>query len=186
MEFLRLHVGELRTCCYILYQPERDDCIVIDPGAEAKRILSACGEKRIAAVLLTHGHFDHIAAADELCRNGTPLYVHRDDADMIADPFRNVSDMIGAVIRCETTPTRVTDGSVIDEAGIRLTVIHTPGHTPGCVCYDEGEHLFSGDTLFEGGGYGRYDLPGGDVRALFNSLKKLEPIAAKRQLHGGH
>ena len=89
---IRSHtVGPIATCCYILSREDRPDCLVIDPGAEPERILRAAGEKRIAAILLTHGHFDHIEAVAALKGEDTPVLIHELDAPMLGDPDLNVS-----------------------------------------------------------------------------------------------
>lgn len=178
-------VGMLGTCCYILWQEGREDCIVIDPGADAASIRRACGGRRIAAILLTHGHFDHMAAAGELLDEGAALVIHRLDAPMLADPELNVSWMIGRRITCPAATHLVGEGDTVEYAGIALRVLHTPGHTPGSVCYEAGEHLFTGDTLFDHG-YGRTDLPGGDAAAMMDSLRRVMPMQADHQIYAGH
>lgn len=178
-------VGMLGTCCYILWQDDRQDCIVIDPGAEAQSILEACGGRRIAAILLTHGHFDHMGAAAALLAEGTQLVIHRDDADMLDDPQKNVSWMIGQRIICPPATRLVQEGDTVDCAGITLQVLHTPGHTPGSVCYEVDSHLFTGDTLFEYG-FGRTDLPGGSAAAMSVSLQRVMPMADSHSIYPGH
>lgn len=178
-------VGLLGTCCYILWLDGREDCIVIDPGADAASIRKACGDKRIAAILLTHGHFDHMSAVNDLMADGTALVIHRADAAMLGDPETNVSWMIGQHITCQAATHLVGEGDVLDYAGISLRVLHTPGHTPGSVCYETGEHLFTGDTLFDHG-YGRVDLPGGDPTAMMASLRRVMPMQADHQIYAGH
>ena len=91
MQIRSLTVGPIATCCYILSREDRPDCLVIDPGAEPERILRAAGEKRIAAILLTHGHFDHIEAVAALKGEDTPVLIHELDAPMLGDPDLNVS-----------------------------------------------------------------------------------------------
>lgn len=178
-------VGLLSTCCYILWQDDRTDCIVIDPGAEAESIRTACGGRRIAAILLTHGHFDHMGAAEALLGEGAALVIHRDDADMLSDPQKNVSWMIGQRVICPPATRLVQEGDTLDYAGITLQVLHTPGHTPGSVCYEVGDHLFTGDTLFDYG-FGRTDLPGGSAAAMRASLQRVMPMADSHSVYPGH
>ncbi len=180
-----LTVGELGTCCHILWDDARTDCLVIDPGAEAERIRKACEGRKIAAILLTHGHFDHIGAVAELALEGAEIVIHREDAPMLADPQTNVSWMIGRNITAPQATQLVKEGDAVEFAGISLTVLHTPGHTPGGVCYQTGEWLFTGDTLFQYG-YGRTDLPGGSVSQLGASLRRLQPLAQQYEIFPGH
>jgi len=178
-------VGMLGTCCYILWQEDREDCLVIDPGGDAASIRNACGGRRIAAILLTHGHFDHMAAVRELMAGDTALVVHYKDAAMLSDPALNVSYLIGQRIICPEATRLVREGDTLDYAGVTLRVLHTPGHTPGSVCYEAGEHLITGDTMFEHG-YGRTDLPGGDFSAMVQSLKRLMPLQQNHEIYPGH
>lgn len=178
-------VGPLGTCCYILYQDERKDCIVIDPGADADSIRAVCAGRRVAAILLTHGHFDHMGAAGGLMGENPALVVHQNDADMLDDPQKNASWMIGRRVICPPATRLVREGDALDYAGISLRVIHTPGHTPGSVCYEVGDHLFTGDTLFEYG-YGRTDLPGGDAASMRASLRRIMPMQDSHSIYPGH
>ncbi len=180
-----LTVGELGTSCYILWEDASDGCIVIDPGAEAERIRRACEGRKIEAILLTHGHFDHIGAVKELAGNGADIVIHRLDAPMLNDPGLNASWMIGEAITAPQATRFVQEGSEITYAGVTLHVLHTPGHTPGGVCYRAGEWFFTGDTLFHGG-YGRTDLPGGSDAQLADSLRRLYPLTRDADIFPGH
>ena len=182
---LPLTVGELATRCYVLWLEGRDDCLVIDPGAEAETIRRACGGKRIAAILLTHGHFDHIGAVRELMAEDTVLAVHRLDAPLLSDPQANVSWMLGRSVTAPAPTRLLEEGDEVEAAGMTLRVLHTPGHTPGGVCYALGENLFTGDTMFDRG-YGRTDLPGGDEAALMRSLRRLTPLRRTCRIFAGH
>ena len=185
LHILPLTVGELATRCYVLWLDGRDDCLVIDPGAEAETIRRACENRRIAAILLTHGHFDHIGAARGLMAEDTVLAVHRLDAPLLSDPQANVSWMLGRSVTAPTPTRLLEEGDAVEIAGMTLQVLHTPGHTPGGVCYKLGEHLFTGDTMFDRG-YGRTDLPGGDEAALIRSLRRLTPLRRTCRIFAGH
>ena len=185
LHILPLTVGELATRCYVLWLEGRDDCLVIDPGAEAETIRRACGGKRIAAILLTHGHFDHIGAVRELMAEDTLLAVHRLDVPLLSDPQANVSWMLGRSVTAPAPTRLLEEGDEVEAAGMTLRVLHTPGHTPGGVCYALGENLFTGDTMFEHG-YGRTDLPGGDEAALIRSLRRLTPLRRPCRIFAGH
>ena len=91
LQMKSLSVGELATCCYILWDGSADSCVVIDPGAEPERILAACEGRRIEAILLTHGHFDHIGAVAELAKDGADVVIHREDAPMLTSTQLNAS-----------------------------------------------------------------------------------------------
>jgi len=180
-----LTVGELGTCCYIVWDSESDDCVVIDPGAEPERIRKACDGHRIAAIFLTHGHFDHIGGVKELAKEGAEIVIHRADAAMLTDAMLNASWLVGDHVTAPEATKTVQEGDVITFASVDFTVLHTPGHTPGCVCYQAGEWLFTGDTLFHYG-YGRTDLPGGSMSQLAASLRRLQPLARQYEIFPGH
>ncbi len=186
MEIEELTVGIVQTCCYILGREDGQECIVIDPGAEANRIRKHVGDRKIAAILLTHGHFDHIGAVRELMDPDTKLVIHGLDAPMLGDPELNAS--AGLIARRVTAPEAtdlVKEGDGLELAGLKVKVLHTPGHTPGSVCYEIEGELFTGDTLFEYG-WGRTDLPGGSEAQMEASLRRLMPMVRTMPFHAGH
>ena len=185
LDILTIPVGQLATQCYLVSLPDRDDCIVIDPGAEPERIRAVLQKKRLAAILLTHGHFDHIGAVSALMDADTPLYIHALDAPMLADPKLNLCRMIGQTITAPPANHLLQEGDLVQAAGITLTVLHTPGHTPGSVCYRVGDALFTGDTLFHLG-CGRTDFPGGSEADMRRSLARLASLARECTIYPGH
>ena len=183
-----LTVGLVQTRCYILgAETHPYECFIIDPGDEADRIRKAVGGREISAILLTHGHFDHIGAVRELMGEHTHLFIHALDLPMLTNPTLNAGlPLLGRTITAPTTRvTTVREGTKLLLAGLNVTVLHTPGHTPGSVCYQIGHELFTGDTLFDYG-YGRTDLPGGNEEQLTESLRRLMPLAREMPIHAGH
>lgn len=184
----RLTVGDMQMNCYIVSEPESNEAVIVDPGAEAGRIAAALGARKPVAVLLTHGHFDHMGAADELCeRYGIPLYVHEADADKLKDPLLNVSELFGRRLVVRAEPRLLTDGQRIKVGCEELTVLHTPGHSNGSCCFmlPHNAGVLCGDTLFNGG-YGRTDFEDGDLVKLKNSLRVLLLHIPKMPAYPGH
>lgn len=170
-----LIVGSLETNCYLVTPEEGNgEVIVVDPGAEPGAILDCIGalELKIAAILLTHGHVDHMAAAAAIrSSSGAQVHIHAADADMLRKPDPYWASIVGGAEACDVD-VELADGGQLHLAGLDISVMHTPGHSPGSVCYMVGDTLFSGDTLFAGS-MGRTDLPGGDERAMQASLARL-------------
>ncbi len=175
--------GMLQCNCYVLAPHPGADAIVVDPGQRAatplRRILD---EHRLtpAAVLLTHGHIDHIWSAQKVAdMYGCPVYIHPADRFMLTDPINGIGPRLGQVLlgAMFREPKQLveldTDGITLDLAGVAVTVDHTPGHTQGSVVFrvadDEAGLALTGDTLFRGS-VGRTDLPGGSGRDLLGSI----------------
>ena len=183
MKIDTLVVGPVQTNCYIVYNEGAEEAIVIDPGADAEKIREALDGKRAAAVLLTHGHFDHTGALGAF--EGTPIYIHPSDDVMLADPVWSA----GAYFRDKDPRPAATEyvreGTKLHLAGLDISVMHTPGHTLGSVVYAIGDALFTGDTLFCGG-YGRTDFMGGDQDELARSLRRLLSLEKNWIICPGH
>jgi len=171
-------LGAYQTNCYIIHDEHSKTCCVIDPGYEADAILDKLDALGLSleAILLTHGHFDHVGAVRDLaaetqCR----VYIHPED---LALP-----PMITAGALCYTDT--YTEGTRLKLAGLEIAVLHTPGHTPGSVCLLAETTIFSGDTLFQGS-CGRTDLPGGNWAAIIRSLKRLAAMEGNFWIFSGH
>lgn len=177
--------GPLDVNTYVVGAQGGNSCLVIDPGAEVQKVAVAVGERRVCAVLLTHGHFDHMLFAQHWLDQGAKLYVHELDAQALRSPSLNLSQVVNTQLVLPSADVLLRDGDVVSEADVELTVLHTPGHTPGGVCYLSGETLFSGDTLFYGS-YGRLDLPGGDVQEMIMSLTRLMQLDGETVAYPGH
>ena len=185
MKITSIQVGPIMTNCYILCDEEAKVCAVIDPGDEPERIRKAADGRTIAAILLTHGHFDHIGAVRALMTPETELVIHVQDAPMLSNPQENASFLMGAPVTAPEATKLVHEGDTVTAAGLTFTVLHTPGHTAGSVCYQIGEKLFTGDTLFRFG-CGRTDLPTGSSEQMQASLARVVPMARNLEIYPGH
>lgn len=177
--------GPLDVNTYVVGVKGGESCVLIDPGAEEEAVREALGGRKVDAVLLTHAHFDHMLYAAPWLAQGARLYVHKLDAPALSDPDINLSTLIGQRLSLPAADVLLEEGDEVREAGLTFTVLHTPGHTPGGVCYLCGKTLFCGDTLFYRS-YGRIDLPGGDARQMADSLKRLGTLDGETVACPGH
>lgn len=187
MTIQTLVLPPIGTNCYILTDEESRACAIVDPASEVKKILSAVGDRLVRYVLLTHGHFDHIGAVDDLIRaTGAELIVGEEDRGMLSDPHYNASRLFSRFSVSAVSPARtVKDGDVLPFPNGNIRVIATPGHTAGSVCYACGEAVFTGDTLFADG-YGRLDLPGALPDEMPSSLEKIKRESIGKTVYPGH
>lgn len=181
MKIITLPVGELETNCYILFQEDRDDAVVVDPGAEGDKIREALKGRSVAAVLLTHGHFDHTGALEDFADR--PIYIHQLDSMMLGDTYYRFDGTSGSLKPRPESTNFLLDGQTLSLAGIDMEVLHTPGHTRGSVCFKMGKELLTGDTLFKGD-YGRTDLPGGSPEQMRTSLRRLFTLSGCHVMPG--
>jgi len=188
-----LILGGYQTNCYVLRKDDSaKDCLIIDPGLEADELIEFLKEQKLnpVAVILTHGHLDHIAGVAAL-RSGFPeikVYIHNLDAEMLTDPNINLSAMTGSAFVTEAEDVSLKGRDVIDLAGVKLHVLHTPGHTPGGISLYSKDHrvAFVGDTLFADS-IGRTDFPGGSSSQLLASVReKLFTLPETTQVYPGH
>lgn len=184
MNIQRVVTGQIEENCYVLSLPGSKEALLIDPGDDAELIKEALKDRQPAAILLTHGHWDHTGALTAF--PGTPIYMHSGDAPMLKLRRFEAAGMAKDISPRPEPTDFVQDGQVLKLAGISLQVLHTPGHTPGGVCYLSGDVIFTGDTLFDGD-YGRTDLPGGSMAQMRQSLRMLLGLHGVRAYpgHGG-
>ena len=188
-----LVLGDFLTNCYILRQSENStDCIIIDPGLQPQPLIDFLqnNDLKPLTVILTHGHADHFAGLNALRQNYTDfkVHIHKLDAEMLADPHANLSLMAAASLAAAPADTLLSDNDNIDIAGINLTVLHTPGHTPGGISLysKENDLVFTGDALFAES-IGRTDFPSGDTDQLLQSIKlKLLTLPENTTVYPGH
>jgi len=186
MRVRRLTLGPLDTNCWLVDDGAGGPVLVIDPAEEADAILAALDGADVAAVVLTHGHFDHLAAARAVIdATAAPLLVHETDAPHITTPHGTGGALFGFDASAPEADRLLAEDDIVEAGGVRLRVLHTPGHTPGCICLEGDGHLFSGDTLFAGS-VGRTDFPGGDMTAMRRSIGRLASLADEIRVHPGH
>ncbi len=167
-------LGPVQTNCFFLINEDTKEVLIIDPADSAKRIIQWVNSEQLkpVAILLTHGHFDHILAVNDVKKEyGIPVYASKDEVEVLATPQLNVSTMMGMRLSMKADEL-FKDGDVLELAGMKLKVIATPGHTIGSVCFyiEEEKMLISGDTLFCTS-VGRTDFPTGNGRQLIESIK---------------
>lgn len=175
LKYAQLPLGPLQTNCYLLIK-ENKDCLIIDPGGEATKLIKIMDDEKLnpKAILLTHAHFDHIGAVDDVKeRYQIPVYIHENEKDWLIDPALNGSArfQMGTAIRLQPADELFVKEQELDISGFSFKVLETPGHSPGSVSFYFADIalLFGGDALFQGS-IGRTDLPGGHHETLLQSI----------------
>ncbi|MEM4281280.1 MAG: MBL fold metallo-hydrolase [Candidatus Caldarchaeum sp.] len=183
-------VGLLQSNSYIAYDSVSREAIIIDAGDDAWKILETIQRNKLKplAIYATHCHFDHVMAVDDL-KNALniPFYIHQQDREILLMSREMARNFLGIEIADPpASDGYVDEGHVIQVGEEKLTVIHTPGHSPGSVCYHAGSLLFSGDTLFQGS-IGRTDTPGGNTQQIVDSIvNKLFKLPDDVEVLPGH
>lgn len=191
MKIEKFVVGPVGTNCYIVQNEEKKECFLVDPGACPPEMISHIKRAglTVKAVLLTHGHFDHIMGLDGVLKEfQVPVYVCKEERELMENAQLNSSLLMLGQAYSFSGAEYIADGDVLFPAGIRVHVIFTPGHTAGGCCYylPEEHVLFSGDTLFHVS-IGRTDLPTGRTGQLVRSVReKLFVLPDDTKVYPGH
>ena len=184
-------LGGVSTNCYLVFHDSTKEAVVVDPADNGAYVLNKCRELGVSpkAVLLTHGHFDHILAVEEICRAfSCQVYAGREEDRLLQDSSMNLSTIMGTERTIVCADVLVKEKDELSLAGLKWNVLETPGHTAGSVCYyiPSEQILFSGDTLFAGS-LGRTDLPTGDQKEIVSSIReKLLPLPEETKVFPGH
>lgn len=187
MKLIHICPASWGSNCYLLCSG--GDAFVIDPSPSADAILRHAENAAVSikAILLTHGHFDHVLSVETLHdKTGAPVMIHHADAEMMSDGSKNAySIFFGQDRAFRQADELLEDGQVLTLGDQQLTVINTPGHSPGSCCFLADDMIITGDTLFAAG-YGRTDLWGGNMRQLAASLGKLSALPHNLTIYPGH
>ena len=183
----KLVVGSLGANCYILASDNKE-AVVIDPGGDAKGILNFINKNEfvVKKIILTHGHYDHVAACEEVSKaTKAPICIHKEDEILLRQPSENLSFYLGCNFSISQKVENIFGGQQLLVGDLKLEIVHTPGHTPGSVSIKVSELLFTGDLLFAGS-VGRTDLSGGSYKNLIGSLKRILVFPDNTRVLPGH
>jgi len=179
--------GMFASNCYVF--GDNGEGVIIDPGAGEKDIMDVVEKTglKIKYIILTHGHLDHICTVDKVRdKTGAKVLVHESDAAALTDSRLNGSAAFGMAVAYGSADEYLKDGDILDVGGLKLEIIHTPGHTSGGICVKVGNSIFTGDTLFRLS-IGRTDLGDGDYGLIINSIKnRLMTLEDDTIVYSGH
>ena len=181
-------LGELQANAYLVYSADSQRSVLIDPGGQPDSVIAYLKEKELQldAILLTHGHVDHCGGVVAIKREfNVPLHLHRGDFPVLASSINSELARTFMITVPESADVELSEGDNIPVGDLTLTVLHTPGHSPGSVCFSGPGMLFSGDTLFQSS-IGRTDLPGGDFSEIQKSLQRIVGLPGDTIVYPGH
>ncbi len=189
MKVARINAGEFGSNCWLVYDENIGEGILIDPSPELPVILDSLEKRGVSLkyIFLTHGHFDHMTSVDSLREaTGAPLCIHEKDAECLVNSNLNAyRKFMASDLIFKPADILLREGDEISFGSLKLTLMHTPGHSEGSVCFFVDDAMFSGDTLFDGS-IGRSDLEGSDTRKLIQSLKRIASITKNYTVYSGH
>ena len=186
MTIQTFEMGSIGTNCYVVYN-EKGNCAIVDCDGNTTALFHYISQNNLkpSHILLTHGHFDHIGAVEEVKEKyGCTIYACQKEAALLSDPVLNASNMSYKPISI-TADVLVKEGDTIQVGDLQFKVIETPGHTAGSICFFIEKSILSGDTLFLGS-CGRMDFPTGDTAAMMQSLKRLKNLEGDYVVYPGH
>lgn len=192
MEIIKINTREWLSNCYVLISTDssgKTHAAVIDPSAPVNDILEIVKfhGASLDMIIMTHGHFDHIVSVDKLrTATGAPAFIHKDDAEMLCDGEKNAySFFFGGDFSRDEADRLLSNGDMLNLGDETLKVLHLPGHSKGSIALLGENFLITGDTIFSDG-FGRYDLHGGDMMILKQSLNSLKLLDPQLKIYAGH
>lgn len=188
MKIERLVTGELQSNCYIVWDENSLESIIIDPGAEAAKIAKVIEQKALTVkyIVCTHGHFDHVGAVSELKKKtGAKVVISRDDVEIYMRAGEHAASWGFSIEQPGSPDLLVEEGAELGAGNMHFKVLTTPGHSPGGICLYMQGLLFTGDTIFAGS-VGRSDLYGGDIENLKKSFVRLISLPPETEIMPGH
>ena len=189
MSVKRFEIGPLSTNCYLFTDEQTGESVIVDPAFCSEKLLAEVKGANIKYILLTHAHADHIMAVHTIKTiTGAKIVAHINETERLSSAKANLHSAIGCYLEDyvpETIDIAVNDGDVLEFGKKAITVIHTPGHTDGSLCFVCDDVIFCGDTIFQGS-YGRTDFPTGNLSALIDSYYKICSLEGDYLVLPGH
>ncbi len=189
MKVARINAYEFGSNCWLVFDEKSGEGIIIDPSPETEKIIETLKDRKVTLkyIFLTHGHFDHMTSVDSLRDAlGIPLCIHKDDGECLVNSNLNAyRKFMAADLVFRPAEILLEEGDKLSFGDLEITLMHTPGHSEGSVCYFVEDAMFSGDTLFDGS-IGRCDLMGSDTKKMIGSLKRIASLNKDYTIYTGH